>query len=217
MVGLSKLERYAIFYCSKPIPETITLNNTQRTHSNKKIERWTSNDGDYISASKVLFLKSKFNSTNWKVIITQPEKDVLSPASTFNKLFPLVIILTLLVVLLLSMTQIQRILIPLKKLINGTKRVANRDFNEKVHVKSGDEFYDLAESFNAMSERLKKQFSAFIMLSDIDKLILSNTDNEQIYFTVLKHIHNVAPCNIASITVLEHDAPNIGKTYSADH
>ena len=74
----------AIFYCSKPIPETITLNNTQRTHSNKKIERWTSNDGDYISASKVLFLKSKFNSTNWKVIITQPEKDVLSPASTFN-------------------------------------------------------------------------------------------------------------------------------------
>ena len=207
----------AIFYCSNPIPDTITLNNTQRTHANKKIERWTSNDGDYISASKILFLKSKFNSTNWKVIITQAEKDVLSPASTFNKLFPLVIILTLLVVLLLSMTQIRRILIPLKKLINGTRRIANRDFNEKVHVESGDEFYDLAESFNAMSERLKRQFAAFVMLSDIDKLILSNTDNEQIYFTVLKHIHNVAPCNIASITVLEHDAPNIGKTYLADH
>ncbi len=210
-------ESGAIFYCSKPIPDTITLNNTQRTQENKKIERWTSNDGDYISASKMLFLKSRFNSTNWKIIVTQLEKDVLSPSSTFNKLFPLVIILTLLVVLLLSMTQIQRILIPLKKLISGTSRIANRNFNEKVYVKSNDEFFDLAQSFNTMSERLKRQFASFTMLSDIDKLILSNTDSEHIYFTVLKHIQNVAPCDIASITVLEHDAPNIGKTYLSDH
>jgi len=206
-----------IFYCSKPVPETITLNNTQRTQSNNKIEHWTSSDGDYISASKILFLKSKFDSTNWKIIVTQPEKDVLSPASTFNRLFPLVIILTLLVVLLLSMTQIQRILIPLKKLISGTRRVANRDFNEKVDVTSDDEFYDLAQSFNSMSERLKRQFATFTILSDIDKLILSNPDIDDIYFTVLKHIQDVAPCDIASITVLEHDAPNIGKTFLSEH
>ena len=205
-----------IFYCSQTIPDTITLNNTQRTSENKKIERWTSNDGDYISASKVLFLKSRFNSTNWKVIITQLEEDVLSPATTFNRLFPLVIILTLLVVLFLSMTQIQRILIPLKKLISGTRRVANRDFNEKVEVESNDEFFDLAQSFNAMSERLKRQFSAFTILSDIDKLILSDTHGEDIYFTVLKNIQDVAPCDIASITVLEHDAPRRGKTYLSE-
>lgn len=206
----------AIFYCSKNIPNTITLNNTQRTSENKKIERWTSSDGDYISASKVLFLKSKFNSTNWKVIITQLEEDVLAPASTFNRLFPLVIILTLLVVLLLSMTQIQRILIPLKKLISGTRRVANRDFNEKVEVQSNDEFFDLAQSFNAMSERLKRQFSTFTILSNIDKLILSDTRGEDIYFTVLKHMQDVAPCDIASITVLEYDAPRRGKTYLSE-
>jgi len=205
-----------IFYCSKAIPDTITLNNTQRTSENKKIERWTSNDGDYISASKVLFLKSRFNSTNWKIITTQLEEDVLSPASTFNRLFPLVIILTLLVVLLLSMTQIQRILIPLKKLISGTRRVANREFNEKVEVKSNDEFFDLAQSFNAMSERLKRQFSAFTILSNIDKLILSDTHGEDIYFTVLKNIQDVAPCDIASITVLELDAPRRGKTYISE-
>ncbi len=206
-----------IFYCSKPIPETITLNNTQRTRTNKKIEHWTSSDRNYISASKILFLKSKFNSTNWKIITTQLEKDVLAPASTFNKLFPMVIILTLLVVLLLSMTQIQRILVPLKKLISGTRRIANRNFNEKVEVKSDDEFFDLAQSFNAMSERLKRQFAALTILSDIDKLILSNTDSENIYYTVLKHIQSVAPCDVTSITVLEHDAPNIGKTYLSNH
>lgn len=206
-----------IFYCSKPIPKTITLNNTQRTHTNKKIERWTSNDGDYISASKILFLKSKFDSPNWKIIVTQQEKDVLSPASTFNKLFPLVILLTLLVVLLLSMTQIQRILIPLKNLISGTRRVANRDFNEKVIVKSDDEFCDLATSFNAMSETLKRQFATFTILSEIDQLILSNIDSEHIYFTTLRYIQSVAPCDIASITVMENDAPNIGKTYLSDH
>lgn len=202
-----------IFYCSKILPDTITLNNTQRTSENKKVERWTSSDGDYISASKVLFLKSRFNSTNWKIIITQLEEDVLAPASTFNRLFPLVIILTLLVVLSLSMTQIQRILIPLKKLISGTRRIAKREFSEKVEVESNDEFYDLAQSFNDMSERLKRQFSAFTILSSIDKLILSDTQGEDIYFTVLKHMQDVAPCDIASITVLEHDAPKRGKTY----
>ena len=206
-----------IFYCSKPIPETITLNNTQRTQDNKKIERWTSSDGDYISASKVIFLKSNFNSTNWKVIITQSEKDVLTPASTFNKLFPLVIALTLLVVLLLSISQIQRILIPLKKLISGTKRIANREFNEKVCIESNDEFFDLAESFNSMSQRLKRQFMTFIILSDIDQLILSNADNEHVYFSVLKQIQQIIPSDIASITVLESDTPNIGKTYLSDH
>lgn len=202
-----------IFYCSKSIPNTITLNNTKRTSNNKRIKHWTSNDGDYISASKVLFLKSRFNSTNWKVTITQLEEDVLSPASTFNKLFPLVIILTLLVVLSLSMAQIQRILIPLKKLISGTQRIAKREFNEKVEVESNDEFYDLAQSFNDMSERLKRQFSAFTILSSIDKLILSDTQGEDIYFSVLKQMQDVAPSDIASITVLEHDAPKMGKTY----
>lgn len=205
-----------ILYCSKAIPKKITLNNSQRTFINKKIEHWSSSDGKYISASKVLFLKSKFNSTNWKVIVTQSEKNVLAPASTFNKLFPLVILLTLLVVLLLSMTQIQRILIPLKKLIRGTRRVASRDFNEKVDVESNDEFYDLAQSFNTMSEQLKRQFSAFTILSNIDKLILSDTQSEDIYSTVLKNIHDVAPCDIASITVLEHDAATKGKTYLSD-
>ena len=209
-------ERGGIFYCSKNIPDTITRDNTQRTSENKKIERWSSVDGNYISASKVLFLKSKFNSTNWKIIITQPEKDILLPAATFNRLFPLVIIFTLLVVLLLSLTQIQRILIPLKKLISGTRRIANRDFNEKVEVESNDEFYDLAQSFNAMSERLKRQFSTFTILSDIDKSILSNTHGEEIHITVLQNLQDIAPCDIASITVLEHDAPNRGKTYLSD-
>lgn len=201
-----------VLYCSKPVPQTITLNNTKKKASDK-IKRWTSVDGDYISASKMLFLKSKYDSTNWKVIATQLEKDVLTPASTFNKLFPLVIILTLLVVLLLSISQIQRILVPLKKLISGTQHVANREFNEKVDVSSNDEFSDLALSFNTMSERLKRQFATFIILADIDKLILSNPDSEEIYQAVLKHIQDVAPCDIASITVLEDDAPNIGKTF----
>ena len=63
-----------VLYCSKEIPETITLNNSQRTFNNKKIERWSSKDGDYISASKTLFLKSKFDSTNWKVLLPNQKK-----------------------------------------------------------------------------------------------------------------------------------------------
>ena len=205
------------FYCSESSPGIISYNSTQDSFAGRKISRWSVNDKTYISVSKVLFLKSNFNSENWKVIVTQPEEEVLSPARTFNRIFPLVIILTLLVVLLLSVSQIQRILVPLKRLIKGTRRVASRDFNEKVEVRSDDEFYDLAQSFNTMANRLKKQFAAFTILSEIDRLILSTTETDEIYAIVLKHIRTVIPCDIASITVLEDDDPNHGKTWLSEH
>ncbi len=206
-----------IFYCSGKNPEIISFNNTQTPFATRRISRWSVNNKTYISASKVLFLKSRFNAENWRIVATQTEEDVLAPAATFNRLFPLVIILTLLVVLLLSITQIQRILVPLKRLIRGTRQIANRNFSEKVEVRSDDEFYDLAHSFNTMATQLQKQFATFTVLSEVDRLILSNSEIETIYLAVLNNIHNVAPCDIASITMLDETAPERGRTYLFNH
>lgn len=205
-----------ILYCSKPIPSSIAYNNKPRTFSNKKIEHWSSNSEKYISASKVIFLKSRFNSINWKTIVTLPEKDVLAPASTFNNLFPLIIILTLLVVFLLSMTQILRILTPLKKLITGTRQVTKGNFKKQVNVNSNDEFFELAQSFNTMTEQINRQFSTFKVLSYIDQLILSGKDSEHVYLIILKYIQDIIACDISSITILEANAQNIGKTYFSE-
>ncbi|MDH5395994.1 MAG: hypothetical protein OEW97_06935, partial [Gammaproteobacteria bacterium] len=71
--------------CTAPVPDNIAIDNTPRTHENKKLWRWTDNNEHYISTSKIIFLKSRFESENWKTIITQAEKNTLLPTEDFNR------------------------------------------------------------------------------------------------------------------------------------
>ncbi|WP_375448012.1 ATP-binding protein [uncultured Fibrella sp.] len=43
---------------------------------------------------------------------------------------------------------------PLRELTQGIKQVTNRNFEERLHVESSDEFGELARSFNRMAEKL---------------------------------------------------------------
>ncbi|MDH5660226.1 MAG: EAL domain-containing protein, partial [Gammaproteobacteria bacterium] len=141
------------------------------------------------------------------------KKDIFTATENFNYLFSLVVILTLLVVILLSIIQIRRSLTPLGKLIRGTQYLADNDFNQPIKIKSNNEFYQLAQSFNVMSDRLKKQFSAFTVLSILDQLILSDPESENIYLTIFEYIHNISPSKAISITILNQDAPDIGNSF----
>jgi diguanylate cyclase (GGDEF)-like protein len=200
-------------HCTDLIPDNIEENNTDNFDGKRKIYHWKKDNIDYISSSRILFLKSRFNSESWRLITTQAKKSIFLPAENFNKLFILVVALTLLVVILLSIIQIRRSLTPLEKLIRGTQSLAENDFNQRIDIKSNNEFYKLAQSFNVMSDRLKKQFSAFTVLSIIDQLILSNPESENIYLTIFEYIHNISPCEAISITILNQDAPNIGNSF----
>ncbi|MDI6758128.1 MAG: HD-GYP domain-containing protein [Candidatus Omnitrophota bacterium] len=48
----------------------------------------------------------------------------------------------------------KRIIEPIKKLLEGTRRIARGDLEYKVSIKSGDEIGELADSFNKMAESL---------------------------------------------------------------
>jgi len=50
------------------------------------------------------------------VVLGESKADVLAPMANFKKIFPLVILLSLWVVLLLSISQIRRSLVPLERL-----------------------------------------------------------------------------------------------------
>ena len=199
--------------CSSLIPLSLKENFIAESNGQTKIYNWKQADVDYISSSRVLFLKSRFNTQNWRIITTQAKKDMFATTENFNKLFPLVIVLTLLVVILLSIVQVRRSLIPLKKLIRGTHYLANNNFNQRIEINSNNEFYKLAQSFNSMSERLNKQFSVLTVLSNIDQIILKSPESENIYLTIFEYIQSIAPCDVISITILELEAPNIGNSF----
>ncbi|MBE9474418.1 MAG: cache domain-containing protein [Chloroflexi bacterium] len=62
-----------------------------------------------------------------------------------------------LVSLIVSYFIAQRILVPIFKLVDASKAVADGDLDAKVEISTNDELADLADSFNAMAQALKKR------------------------------------------------------------
>jgi diguanylate cyclase (GGDEF)-like protein len=193
-----------VLFCSHPAPKQLLKEkDTDSVEAEARNIFWTYQNEKYLAVSWELFIKSRFNGPRWQIIASQREADALFLINTFNKIFPLVIALSLLVILLLSIWQIRRSLIPLERLLEGTQQVASKIFNKPVVVESQDEFATLANSFNMMTARLGKQIHAMTVLSEIDKLILSNPNIETVLLTTLKRIPNIAPCEFISICLTD--------------
>ena len=118
---------------------------------------WESNER-YLAGFWSLFLDAEFASPDWRIIFSEPEDEVLAPLTRFRRVFALAAALAILIVAFLSTGQIRRSLGPLAALRLGTERIAHLKFDRPVEVKSGDEFEDLADSFNSMSDRVRAQF-----------------------------------------------------------
>jgi len=174
---------------------------------------WTNPDGKNLALAWDLFIKSNFVGAGWKIISSRSEADALLPVYAFHRIFPIVILFSLLVVLLLSMIQVRRSMVPLQKLVGATKRLANYEFGEPVQVDSVDEFKDLADSFNVMAERLEKQFNELKILSDIDRLILSYPDLDVVLERIFETAHKIMSCDYIAITLVDKNNTTIGWTY----
>ncbi|HEV7837108.1 MAG TPA: PAS domain S-box protein, partial [Gemmatimonadaceae bacterium] len=119
---------------------------------------WNANER-YLAGFWSLFLDAEFASPDWRIIFSKPEAEVLAPLTSFRRAFALAGLLAILIVAFLSTGQIRRSLGPLAALSAGTERIARLEFDQPVEVKSGDEFEDLAATFNSMSDRVRTQFA----------------------------------------------------------
>lgn len=138
-------------------------------------------DGEkYMASGWPLFLNSRFNAQTWTIILSGTRPDMLRAMLDFKRTFPLTILLVFWSILFLSLYFIRKTLTPLAILQQGTERVGNKDFNSRVEVNSGDEFEQLAESFNTMTSQLKKQFNTLALIDEIDRSILSSLDSSVI-------------------------------------
>ena len=115
------------------------------TRSSSGWFEWSDEREEYLSSYWLVFLKPQFFVPAWTVVLNESKADVLGPTADFKATFPLVILMSVWVVLLLSLIQIRRNLVPLEKLQEGTRRIATKDFAARVTVTSGDEFEDLAK------------------------------------------------------------------------
>ena len=134
---------------------------------------------------------------------------MLAPISEFRTTFPAALLACLLLVSLLSLIQLRRQLGPLERLKQGTRRIAQQDFGVELRVDSGDEFEDLAVSFNAMARRLSEQFESLATMIDIDRAILSALDLPAIANTVASRVRELYPCDAVVILVAAPDRSDV--------
>jgi len=104
------------------------------------------------------FLGYDFDARPWLIEVRRPMSAVLAPIRAFRRTFFASLVAVLGLVVLLTTIQVRRSLQPLEALREGTARLARRDFSGAVSVHSGDEFEDLAGSFNLMAGDLDEQF-----------------------------------------------------------
>lgn len=148
-----------------------------------------------------IFLNNEFGIDDWSIVISRPIEEVFRPIDGFQNTFLLVFLTTLAFTLLLSFNLIQRILSPLQKLMLGIREFGNTNFENKVIVTSNDEFEDLADSFNKMGGKLAEQFKTLETMGEIDRLILSSLDADNIVQIVLARIQEIINCDFIGIIV----------------
>jgi diguanylate cyclase (GGDEF)-like protein len=201
--------RFEPLFCPEPQQYTLIKEKISNAAEPSKGQfTWKGGNEDYLASFGELFLQSKFFEPRWMVVASQSESVGLSPIATFNRIFWGSLVLSLLVAVFLSMTQIRRILVPLTRLTDRTRSLGGKDFAAKVDVTGQDEFGELAESFNTMSSQLGRQFDVQAALSKIDQAILSELNLNGIILNVLLHLRNTYAAEYTSIVVFDHDSPD---------
>ena len=205
-------EAYILGSSGMPLFSTRQLSQVTMTEIEKKTSQpsvdgleWHDNDGTHFASHWSIFLRTFLNADDWKVIVSQPRDEALAAVNRISKFITLILVVTFLAVLFLSSVQIRRNLEPLARLKDGTDRVSRGDFESRINVRSGDEFEELAMSFNTMSEHIGRHFVTLKEMTRMITAILTSLDKERIIGTVLSNIKNVVSCDAVCLTVMESE------------
>ena len=163
---------------------------------------WSHNGENYLASYWTLPLQFEFKDPGWTIVLRTTKEGAFASIGDLLETFILGILASAGMSILMAIFQIRKRLVPVEKLQDGTRRIAQKDFGFQVDVRSGDEFEDLAESINTMATQLGHQFHMLSTKAEIDRAVLSLLDTEKIVETILTRLLAVFSCNMASLTFL---------------
>ena len=174
---------------------------------------WRLGDEPYLAAYSVIAQPPGIATPGWKLIVSEAQAAVMAPMAGFRRTFPIVALLSLAAALLLSLSQLRRQLAPLVALQEGTRRLARQQFDQPVTVSSGDEFGELAESFNAMADKIAGHFTALVAAAETDRAVLSSVDTTRIVETVLSRMRDICRCDSVAVLLVDADETTSATLY----
>jgi HD-GYP domain-containing protein (c-di-GMP phosphodiesterase class II) len=138
----------------------------------------------HVASRWNIFMPGKFL-IKWTIMQIQKEEDILAPLTYFNKIFPLFIGLSILIVLLLTHSQIRRNLTPIDMLKEAIRKLRDRDFDTKINITSKDEFQELGSAFNDMTESIKNHIETSTTINKIGIALSAEKNTNQLIKIIL--------------------------------
>jgi HAMP domain-containing protein len=180
----------------------------------REVEFRVSSDDEeiFVAGYRDLFLDARFGASDWVILVCEPRSIVLKPVERWRVLFPALVLTALWVVLLLIIAAIRKNLDPIDLLRRATDRIARREFDHRVELHSGDEFEQLAEAFNDMSDQLRRQFSAMAATSNIQQAILSTLETSRIAEATISGMLDYFEADLATVIILRPDGGSVDRT-----
>lgn len=143
---------------------------------------WTNGGRRYTGHYRRIYLRG-VNSDNWTIVVGESEDAILATLSDFRGIMIGFLVVTMGIVVLVAAVLIRQNMEPLAKLQQATRRLAAKDFSTRVYISSGDEFEDLAGSFNDMAEQVGTLFDELEDLSWSTITTLARTIDAKSHWT----------------------------------
>jgi diguanylate cyclase (GGDEF)-like protein len=140
-----------------------------------------------------LFTRAGFGSIDWVFTRRSAQSGLHFGDLPVEQLAWKAVLFSLLLVLGLSLVLVRRTTVPLERLLDGTRRLARRDWTARVEVCGGDEFGELARSFNEMAGHIERQVQALKVQSAIDREILTGLDVGRVLQQVRTRLQSLVP------------------------
>jgi len=175
---------------------------------------WTADGRHYLVSYWTVPMKFEFQVPGWIIFLKTSKEGAFASVKDLQSFFILGIVVSVGLSALLAIIQIRKRLVPVEKLREGTQKIAENDFAFKVQIRSNDEFEELANSVNAMAERLGRQFHTLRTKAEVERAVLSLLNTEAIIQTILIRFTAVFPCDYASVALFATDAKEPDYLYS---
>jgi signal transduction histidine kinase/cell division protein FtsL len=178
-------------------------------HTDVSDFEWRQDGKDYQASYWTISNTFEFRSSRWIVVLHTSKEGIFASIAELKNTFLLWIVVCTGLSLLLAIYQFRKRLTPVEKLQEGTRRIAQRDFDFRVKVSSGDEFEDLAMSLNAMSGQLGHQFNTIATTGEIDRAVLSLLDTSKIVEVILARIMDYFHCDFGTLTLFGSESDRV--------
>jgi diguanylate cyclase len=193
-------------FCPAPVPDALPL--AEAAHGRQHGFRWTAGGAAQRAGAALQPIDGTLAGARWTVFAVQPAALATTPLNTAALVVLVVALASLGLALLVAAHQIRRIGAPLRELLRGTQRLAQRDFSTQVAVRGDDEFGRLAAAFNTMATRLALQFGTLQAMAKIDRAILNSVDLSDVAVNSIRCLRHIVDTDLISVGLIHPESPN---------